>query len=63
MIRLLQASSNPFLLTQKLDLREFYGVEEEGFGRDDAPEDDTGWQNDLELLNPIVAAGSKNVGV
>lgn len=61
MIRLLQASSNPFLLTQKLDLREFYGVEEED-SVDDAPEDDTGWQNDLELLNPIVAAGSKNVG-
>ena len=60
MIRLLQASSNPFLLTEKLNLKEFYGEDEEL--TPDVSEDDTGWQNDLEVLNPIVAAGSKNVG-
>lgn len=61
MIRLLQASSNPYLLTQKLNLKEFYGLEEDD-SEEPYSENEIGEQDDLELLNPIFTNESKNVG-
>lgn len=61
MIRLLQASSNPYLLSQKLNLQEFYGLEGEDSEEFDL-ENQTAEQVDLDLLNPIITGQSENVG-
>ena len=61
MIRLLQASSNPYLLTQKLNLKEFYGIEEED-SAEIKHENETDKQEDLAFLNPIFSSESKKVG-
>lgn len=61
MIRLLQASSNPYLLTQKLNLKEFYGIEEED-SAEIKHENETDKQEDLAFLNPIFSSESEKVG-
>jgi SNF2 family DNA or RNA helicase len=61
MIRLLQASSNPYLLSQKLNLQEFYGLEDED-SEEFQLENQTAEQVDLELLDPIITGESENVG-
>jgi hypothetical protein len=61
MIRLLQASSNPYLLTQKLNLKEFYGIEEED-SAEIKHENETDKQEDLAFLNPIFSSNSEKVG-
>lgn len=59
MIRLLQASSNPYLLSQKLNLQEFYGMED-----DDSEEIYLKNETDehLDLMNPIFTNEWENVG-
>ena len=59
MIRLLQASSNPYLLSQKLNLQEFYGLEDENL-EEFHFENQTSEQ--FELLEPIITSESENVG-
>ena len=61
MIRLLQASSNPYLLTQKLNLNEFYGVEDNEIENFQL-ETDTDVSQNLELLQPIIEKESEKVG-
>lgn len=59
MIRLLQASSNPYLLSQKLNLQEFYGLEDENL-EEFHLENQTAEQ--FELFEPIITSGWENVG-
>jgi len=60
MIRLLQASTNPFLLAQKLNLSEFYGSEEDG---DDASYNEIQNEKDpIEDLNLLKSILSNNAG-
>lgn len=61
MIRLLQASSNPYLLARKLNLSEFYGVEENEIESENG-EIEIDVIDDFEMLKQVLTKDASKVG-